>query len=157
MPGASPVATPTTTALDGTFRIEEAAYEHTYRLTAHAPGYATTFVDLPPLEADRPTQPVHLVLSKGRRALGTVIDSEGNPVTGAHVELFWPLDQSDFRSSFEPPAIAATTNDRGAFLFAAAAPGEYELRITHPEYAARPPHRSKCRPASRTSTSATSP
>ena len=38
-----------------------------------------------------------------------------------------------------PAAAAATTNDQGAFVFPATAPGEYEMQVTHSKYAARPP------------------
>jgi len=129
----------TTSASDGSFRIEEVVYDHTYRLTAKATGYATAFFDLPPLEPGAKIDPVHLVLGRGRQVHGAAVDTDGNPVAEAKVSLLWPLDQSDFRSSFEAPAVATTTNAQGAFVFSAVAPGAYELRLRHPEYVDRPP------------------
>lgn len=139
IPNLSPDSGPATSADDGSFRVEHVVYDQTHRLTAQAPGYASTILDLPPVEPGLALEPVEIVLHPGLRAVGTVVDDEGNPVAAAHVALLWPLDQSDFRSSFDPPATEATTNDQGAFVFPAAAPGEYEMRVTHPEYAPRPP------------------
>ncbi len=139
IPGYPIDPSPTTSAADGTFRVEEAAYGYTYRLTAHAPGYAYTLVDLPPFESGRGNEPVQLVLQRGRRVVGTVVDEQRAVVAAAHVALLWPLDESEFRSSFDPPATATTTDGNGTFAFPAAAPGRYEMRITHPEYAGRSP------------------
>ncbi len=83
-------------------------------------------------------EPVHLALSRGRRVVGTVVDIEGRPVTGAQVELLWLLDPYEFRSLRDSPATAATTNDQGAFVLPATAPGEYEVDVSHSAYAQRP-------------------
>ena len=127
-----------TSAADGSFRVEQIVYGHTYRLIADAPGYARAFVDLPPLEPGQVIEPVRLVLTRGRSVLGKVVDTEGNPVTGAQVELRWPLDQSDFRSPLDTPATAAATDDQGSFTLPATAPGEYEVGVSHSEYSQRP-------------------
>ena len=137
IPGYPVDPSPTTSAPDGTFRVEETAYGYTYRLTAHAPGYAHTLVDLPPFESGRAIEPIQLVLQRGRRVVGTVVDDQGGLVAAAHVALFWPLDKAEFRSSFDAPATATATDGTGAFAFPAAAPGTYEIRIIHPEYAER--------------------
>ncbi|MCY3971199.1 MAG: carboxypeptidase-like regulatory domain-containing protein [Acidobacteria bacterium] len=129
---------PATSGSDGSFRVEEASYGHTYRLTAQAAGYATSALDLPPLERGKPVEPVHLVLSEGRRVLGSVVDMDGNPVAGAQVSLLWPLDTSDFRSMLEAPAAAAATDGGGAFALPSTGPGEYEVRVSHADYADRP-------------------
>lgn len=139
VPGYPIDPSPTTSAPDGTFRVEETAYGYTYRLTAHAPGYAYTLVDLPPFESGRAIEPVQLVLQRGRRVVGTVVDDQGGLVAAAHVALLWPLDKAEFRSNFDAPAMATTTDGNGAFAFPAAAPGKYEIRITHAEYAERSP------------------
>ncbi len=132
-------ATPATSGADGSFRVEEALYGHTHRLTAQAAGYAPTILDLPPLEPGMPVDPVHLVLSKGRRVLGSVVDTDGDPVAEAQVSLLWPLDPSDFRSGFETPAGAAATDGRGVFALPATGPGVYEILVSHDDYADRPP------------------
>ncbi|MXX74989.1 MAG: hypothetical protein F4210_02620 [Holophagales bacterium] len=130
---------PATSAADGSFRVEEVVYGHAYRLIGQASGYANTVFDLPPLEPGVASEPVHLVLTAGRRVLGTVVNTEGDAVAGADVALLWPLDQSDFRSPFDVPAAAVTTSEEGMFAFPAVAAGGYELRLRHPEYADRPP------------------
>ncbi len=134
-------STPATSGSDGSFRVEEALYGHTYRLTAQAAGYAPSVLDLPPLEPGMPVDPVHLVLSKGRRVLGSVVDTAGNPVAEAQISLLWPLDPSDFRSGLEAPAAVAATDGRGGFALPAIGPGEYEVRVNHADYADRPPSR----------------
>lgn len=139
VPGYPIDPSPTTSAADGTFRVEETAYGYTYRLTAHAPGYAYALVDLPPFESDQLIEPVELVLQRGRPVVGTVVDDQGALVAAAHVALLWPLDESEFRSSFDAPTTATTTDGNGGFAFPATAPGRYEMRITHPEYAERTP------------------
>ena len=128
-----------TSASDGSFQIEGVVHGHAYRLIAQAAGYASALVDLPPPERGASIDPVHLVLGRGRQVHGATVDTDGNPVAEAKVALLWPLDQSEFRSSLEAPAVATTTNERGAFVFSAVAPGDYELRLRHPGYADRPP------------------
>lgn len=130
---------PATSGSDGSFRVAEALYGHSHRLTAQAAGYAPTVLDLPPLEPGMAVDPVHLVLSKGRRVLGSVVDSDGNPVAEAEVSLLWPLDPSEFRSGFETPAGAAATDDRGVFALPGTGPGAYEILVSHADYAHRPP------------------
>lgn len=129
----------TTSASDGSFHIEGVVYGHTYRLIAQRAGYASAFLDLPPLEPGATIDPVHLVLGRGRQLHGEAVDTDGKPVAEAEVSLLWPLGQSEFRSSFETPAVATTTNGQGAFVFSAVAPGDYALRLRHPRYADRPP------------------
>ena len=129
----------TTSASDGSFRVEGVVHGHAYRLIAQAAGYASAFLDLPPLEPGTTIDPVPLILGRGRQVHGTTVDTDGNPVAEANVSLLWPLDQSEFRSSFEAPAVTTTTNEQGTFVFSAVAPGDYALRLRHPEYADRPP------------------
>ncbi|MXX62934.1 MAG: hypothetical protein F4112_02520 [Holophagales bacterium] len=126
-------------ASDGSFRVDEVVHGHTYRLVVQAAGYASGFLDLPPIEPGAAIDSVHVVLGRGRQVHGAAVDTDGNPVAEARVSLLWPLDQSDFRTSFEAPAVATTTNEQGAFAFSAVAPGDYELQLRHPEYADRPP------------------
>ena len=134
-------STPAVSGSDGSFRVEEALYGQTHRLTAQTAGYAPTVLDLPPFEPGMPVDPVHLVLSKGRRVLGSVVDSDGHPVANAQVSLLWPLDPSDFRSGLEAPAGAAATDGRGVFALPTTGPGAYEIRVSHADYADRPPSR----------------
>ncbi len=129
----------TTSASDGSFRVEGVVHGHAYRLIAQATGYASALLDLPPLEPGTTIDPVHLVLGPGRQVHGTTVDTEGNPVAEANVSLLWPLDQSSYRSPFETPAATTRTNEQGAFVFSAVAPGDYALRLRHPGYADRPP------------------
>ena len=111
IPSFSPDAGPATSADDGSFRVEHVEYDQTYRLTAQAPGYASAVLDLAPVEPGLALEQVEIVLHRGPRAAGAVVDDKGNPVAGA----------------------------QGAFVFPATAPGEYEMRVTHLEYAPRPP------------------
>ena len=129
---------PATSGLDGAFHVAEALYGYAYRLTAQAAGYASSVLDVPPVEAGVAVDPVHLVLTKGRRVVGAVVDTDGHPVAKAEVSLLWPLDPSEFRSLSDSPATAATTDAQGAFALPATAPGEYEVDVRHSAYAQRP-------------------
>lgn len=131
-------AGPATSGPDGAFRVEEALYGYAYRLTAQAAGYASSILDMPPVEPGMPLDPVHLVLTRGRRVVGAVVDTDGHPVAKAEVSLLWPLDPSEFRSLGDSPAAAATTDAQGAFALPATAPGEYEVDVSHSAYAQRP-------------------
>ncbi len=138
-PSPSPLASgPATSGPDGAFHVEEALYGYAYRLTAQATGYASSVLDVPPVEPGMAVDPVHLVLTRGRRVVGSVVDTDGSPVAQAEVSLLWPLDPSEFRSLWDRPATAATTNAQGAFVLPGTAPGEYEVDVGHSRYAQRP-------------------
>lgn len=72
----------------GRFRLTGLTPHCDYHLRAWREGYATTWLDIPPLADDAPGyEPVRLVLVTGRNLIGRVVDPHGVPVPGARVEF----------------------------------------------------------------------
>ena len=125
----------TTSAPDGSFRLADLGYGSPYRFTVYAEGFASTVLDVPPFERGVTANPVRIVLTKGRRARGTVVDTEGSPVAGAEVTLRWPKEnESAFSFNRLDAAEPTATDERGEFSFPAVTAGEYDVRVTHSEY-----------------------
>lgn len=134
---------PPVTASDaeGSFHIADAEYDRPYRLTVRARGFPNTVVHAPPLERGAVPEPVRIVLTKGRRTSGHVVDTEGAPVAGAEVRLRRPPESDrtiffDQLDATEP----TTTDEHGGFGLPPVSAGEYEMRIVHAEYVS-PGHR----------------
>ncbi len=125
-----------TSAGDGSFRMAGIVYDNPYRLTIRAEGFASSAIDLPSYERSATAGPVRIRLTKGRRAWGRVVDTEGSPVAGAEVKLRWPEQkQPRFPSRRDTDATEpVTTDDQGAFRIAAVKTGEYDVRVSHAEY-----------------------
>lgn len=137
-PGAGPRGSLTTASdANGAFRIADAEYDRPYRLTVRAEGFPGTVVDAPPLERGVAAAPLRIVLTKGRRTSGRVVDTDGAPVAAAEVRLRRPPETGrrilfDRLDATEP----ATTDEQGAFHLPPVSSGEYEARIVHAEYIA---------------------
>ncbi len=124
-----------TTADDGSFRLPDLVYGSAYRLTAQAQRFPSTVVDVPPMEPGVAADPVRIVLTRGRKAVGRVVDTDDGPVTGAEVKLRWPADTERFVRRDRLDATEPTaTDERGEFSFPAVSEGEYEVLLSHPEY-----------------------
>ena len=124
-----------TSADDGSFRLADLVYGSPYRLTAQAQGFPSTVVDVPPFEPGVAADPVRIVLTKGRKAWGRVVDTDGGPVAGAEVKLRWPADNERFLFLDRLDATEPTaTDERGEFSFPAVSAGEYEVFLSHAEY-----------------------
>ena len=124
-----------TTADDGSFRLPDLVYGSPYRLTAQAQGFPSTAVDVPPIEPGVATQPVRIVLTKGRQAWGRVVDTDDGAVAGAEVKLRWLEDNERFLFRDRLDATEPTaTDERGEFSFPAVSAGEYEVFLSHAEY-----------------------
>ena len=124
-----------TSADDGSFRLADLVYGSPYRLTAQAQGFPSTVVDVPPFEPGVAADPVRIVLTKGRKAWGRVVDTDGGPVAGAEVKLRWSADTERFLLRDRLDATEPTaTDERGEFSFPAVSAGEYEVLVSHAEY-----------------------
>ncbi len=135
-PGAGPRGSLTTASdANGAFRIADAEYDRPYRLTVRAQGFPSTVVDAPPLERGAAAAPLRIVLTKGRRTFGRVVDTEGAPVEAAEVRLRRPPETGrrvpfDRLDATEP----TTTDEQGDFQLPPVSTGEYEVRIVRAEY-----------------------
>ena len=125
----------TASGSNGSFLIPEAEYDRPYRLTVRAAGFPSTVVDAPPLKRDAAVDPLQIVLTRGRRASGNIVDTEGSPVGGAEVRLRRPPENGQ-RTFFNrlDATEPTTTDEQGGFRFPAVSAGEYEVRIVHSEY-----------------------
>ena len=75
------------------------------------------------------------MLTKGRKAWGRVVDTDGGPVAGAEVKLRWSADTERFLLRDRLDATEPTaTDERGEFSFPAVSAGEYEVLVSHAEY-----------------------
>ena len=128
---------PATSIADGSFRFPNALYDTSYRITVRALGFPSTAIDLPPLTRDEAAEPVWIVLTRGRQAVGRIVDTDDNPIPGAEVTLRWPSDSGEVRPSGRLDATRpATTDGRGEFRFPTVRAGEYEVRAVHSEFLA---------------------
>ncbi|MDE2689936.1 MAG: carboxypeptidase regulatory-like domain-containing protein [Acidobacteriota bacterium] len=125
-----------TSADNGSFRMSGIVYGNPYRLTIRAAGFPSSAIELPPYEPGAAASPVRIRLANGRQARGRVVDTDGNPVTGAEVKLTWPEEkQSRFASLLREDATeAVATNEQGAFRIAAVNTGEYNVNVSHSEH-----------------------
>jgi hypothetical protein len=87
---------------------------------------------LPVLEAGRELKGVRMELQPLATLSGRVVDENGDPVSGATVELMGRVTNFH-RQSILSTGGAATSDDRGNFLINRAAPGQYLLSATHME------------------------
>ncbi|MCE2558412.1 MAG: carboxypeptidase regulatory-like domain-containing protein [Acidobacteria bacterium] len=117
--------------------MSNARYDTAYRLIVEARGYPSTVRDLPPLSLETRPESVRIVLAKGQRPWGLVVDQVGVPVAGAHAWLIWgPSGGQDSEHPLRQGAArGVVSNGRGEFEFPNVSPGQYRLRISHPEYA----------------------
>ncbi|QOY91535.1 carboxypeptidase-like regulatory domain-containing protein [Paludibaculum fermentans] len=87
---------------------------------------------LPALEAGRELKGVRVELQPLATLSGRVVNENGDPVSGATVELMARVSAFN-RKSISSTGGAASTDDRGIFLIHRASPGHYLLSATHME------------------------
>ncbi|MFO0981485.1 MAG: hypothetical protein U1E76_06975 [Planctomycetota bacterium] len=119
-------------ALDaaGRFRFEVApAFASRGRLTIRAPGFRTVLLcdvsSAPGLHRDVGT----IVLERGERLLGHVLDAAGKSVAGALVLMNAQWDLAAFRPNFEEVWEATLTDADGRYAFDTLSPARHHLWI----------------------------
>ncbi len=119
----------------GRFRASLLVPGEPYRLTAVAPGYppATLEVQAPP--TGEAQAPVRIVLVRGERASGRVLDGGGTPVAGAVVELSHPPAGFFDHGTGPTGNPTATAAEDGRFTFDAVAAGRFDLTARAPGFA----------------------
>ena len=120
---ARPMAAASTSTSDdrGRFRISGLTRAGRYELIARAEGFAPTRLEVvaPGTSGD----PVRMVLDRGRRAVGAVMDGDELPVAGAEVALTAATKQGpDF-------SIQAFTDRDGTFELLQLPAGRYDLAV----------------------------
>jgi carboxypeptidase family protein len=127
------------TGASGTFRIDRLA-GGPFNLRARARGFAPTLVrrvDLPP--GNGSVDLGTLVLERGLTLEGRVVDTAGNPIGGATVQVTpsTGLAVWDLPLDGEAPGWETVSGRDGAFSFAGLAPGGETLRASRQGFAAR--------------------
>ena len=126
--------------VDGTFRLTGIDRGVAHRITVEAPGFVGTSADLPAVGQGGAPEPLQIVLSRGRRAWGTVVDEDGRPVPGASVDLMATNRNPRGGTSVSWDSLkSATTDTKGAFEFPSAAGGGYQLSVDHAEFVSPAP------------------
>lgn len=109
-------------------RFSREIYVGWVTVTAKAEGFAPAFQSVEVREHET-TGDIELRLKGASNLTGLVVNSDGDPVAGAHVYFGGVPHLSD------RVKVAAKTNSEGVFTIDAASPDIRELSATHPEYA----------------------
>ena len=125
---------------DGTFRIFGLDRRLAHQVTVEAQGFVRSSTELPGIGPSGAADPLHIVLSRGRRAWGTVVDTDERPVPTASITMIPAMQNpgGGISLSFDS-YLTATTDAEGAFEFPAVAAGSYQLTVDHVEFAGRAP------------------
>ena len=125
---------------DGTFRIFGLDRRLAHQVTVEAQGFVRSSTELPGIGPSGAADPLHIVLSRGRRAWGTVVDTDEQPVPTASITMIPAMQNpgGGISLSFDS-YLTATTDAEGAFEFPAVAAGSYQLTVDHVEFAGRAP------------------
>ncbi|WP_321476308.1 carboxypeptidase-like regulatory domain-containing protein [uncultured Paludibaculum sp.] len=119
---------------NGKFRIENLEPGQ-YRWLINKPGYSLSrgqAPKLPPLNRAQTIRSVRIEMQPLATLSGRVIDENGDPVSGATVELMAKFNGFN-RQSLISTGGSASTDDRGEFLIHRAAPGRFLLAASHME------------------------
>jgi protocatechuate 3,4-dioxygenase beta subunit len=108
------------TSADGRFRFRRLLPSEGYHLTATKSGYATASQTVQSVQG-RSALPAELVLVKGRRVLGRVVEEAGRPVAGARIVF----------KKGEP----VFTGGSGEFTIPDPSTGVHDLRVYRPGFA----------------------
>ena len=125
--------------LDGTFRLAGLDRRLSHLLTVEAPGFVRASTELPGIGSSA-TEPLDIVLNRGHRTWGKVVDTDGRPVHAAGVVLL-PASRNPRGGTVlnYDSGLTATTDVDGVFEFPAIASGSYQLTVDHSEFASRTP------------------
>ena len=125
---------------DGTFQLTGLERRVAHQVTVEANGYLRTSTHLPAADQTGTSEPLRIVLERGRRAWGTVVDDQGDPVPGTTVALL-PVSRTPRGgiSLSVDSHLTATTDPEGVFEFPAIGAGDYQLEADHTEFVSPEP------------------
>ncbi|MED4051937.1 carboxypeptidase regulatory-like domain-containing protein [Priestia megaterium] len=116
----------TTTDLQGNYRLDNLS-PGSYLVTVTEPGFGTNTVGVIIISDTVATANVLLTPLTGS-VTGTVVDSQGNPITGNNIQI-QVFDQNGTLLK------SLTANNTGSFTILDLAPGSYGLTVTAPNFA----------------------
>ncbi len=130
----------TTSASDGTFRLEGLDRHLSYLLTVEAQGFVRYSVELPGAGSSGAQDALDIVLSRGHRTRGKVVDADRRPVPEAAIAIMPSMRDARGGVSVSADAyLTAASDTEGVFEFPAVGPGSYQLTVDHAEFTGRPP------------------
>lgn len=120
---------------DGTFRLTGMDRGVSHHIIVEAQGFVRASVDLPGVGRGGAPEPLHIVLSRGRRAWGTVLDTAERAVPGAGITIMPATRNPRGGVSLSSDSfLTAATGPGGVFEFPAISAGSYQLSVDHAEF-----------------------
>lgn len=130
----------TTSASDGTFRLDGLDRHLSYLLTVEARGFVRYAVELPATGTSGAQNALDIVLGRGHRTWGKIVDPDERPVSEASIAMAPAI--RDARGGVSVSAdsyLTATSDAEGVFEFPAVGTGSYQLTVDHAEFTGRTP------------------
>jgi hypothetical protein len=124
--------------MDGSFRLASLLPGRKYKVTATQEGFAPGEAEAATAPAGKASPPIRIVLTRGQRAFGRVVDEAGRPVAGVLLTLD-PFSEDDPPPSpFEEggSGLKGSSDDRGAFEIPDVSTGTFVLRAMKEGFAA---------------------
>lgn len=132
---------------DGSFRLASLLPGRKYKVTALQEGFAPGEAEAATAPAGKASPPIRIVLTRGQRAFGRVVDEEGRPVAGVLLTLepFFeddgppsPFEESsgEEETGFSFVVLEGSSDERGAFEIPDISTGTFILRATKEGFAA---------------------
>jgi len=125
---------------DGTFRLDGLDRQASYLVTVEAQGFVRYSVELPGTGTPGAHEALDIVLSRGHRTWGRVVDTDERPVPEASIAMVPAM--RDARGGLyvsRDANLTATSDAEGVFEFPAVGAGSYQLTVDHAEFTGRAP------------------
>lgn len=130
---------------DGSFRLASLLPGRRYTVMATQEGFAPGNAEVTTAPAGKSSPPLRIVLTRGQRAFGRVVDEEGRPVAGVRLTLEpafeeeWPpFEEIEGQEEigFTVMILEGSSDARGAFEIPGVSAGTFTLRATREGFAA---------------------
>lgn len=131
---------------DGSFRLAGLLPGRKYAVMATQEGFAPGNAEVTAPPAGKASPPLRIVLTRGQRAFGRVVDEEGRPVSGVRLTLepafedepppFEEIEGQEEETGFTVMVLEGSSDARGAFEIANVSAGTFLLRATREGFAA---------------------
>lgn len=129
---------------DGSFRLASLLPGRRYRVMATQEGFAPGNAEVTTAPAGKTSPPLRIVLDRGRRAFGRVVDEEGRPVAGVMLTLEPAFEEEpppfeEIESQEETSVtvvLEGSSDSKGTFEIPGVSAGTFTLRAMREGFAA---------------------